>query len=58
MCGRVDEAKAQAERALTLEPTFTVNRFLAVAGFDVGVFDKLSHAWAIAGLPFTSNDVR
>ena len=52
MCGRVDEAKAQAERALTLEPTFTVNRFLATAGFDVGVFDKLSHAWAIAGLPF------
>jgi TolB-like protein len=52
MCGRVDEAKAQAERALTLEPTFTVNRFLATAGFDARVFDKLSDAWAIAGLPF------
>src|SRR3954462_1539275 len=52
MCGRVDEAKAQAERALTLEPTFTVNRFLATAGFDARVFDKLSNAWAIAGLPF------
>jgi tetratricopeptide (TPR) repeat protein len=52
MSGRVDEARAQAQRALTLEPTFTVNRFLAVAGFDFGVFEKLSQAWAIAQLPF------
>jgi TolB-like protein len=48
---RVDEAKGQAERTLTLEPTFTVRRFLAVAGFDTGVFKMLSQAWSIAGLP-------
>jgi TolB-like protein len=52
MVGRVDEAKSQAQRVLTLEPTFTVNRFLATAGFDGAVFSKLSQAWEIAGLPF------
>jgi TolB-like protein len=49
--GRIDEAKAAAQRVLTLEPTFTVNRFLAVAGFEAGVFRKLSQAWEVAGLP-------
>jgi TolB-like protein len=52
MLERDDEAKAEAQRVLTLEPTFTVNRFLTVAGFDDSVFSKLSQAWTLAGLPF------
>jgi TolB-like protein len=52
MTARTDEARAQARRVLSLEPTFTVNRFRAVVGFESGVFDKLSEAWKIAGLPF------
>jgi TolB-like protein len=49
--GRVDEAKAEAQRVLTLEPTFTINRFLTVAGFAPDVFAVLSKAWQKAGLP-------
>ena len=49
--GRIDEARAEGQRVLTLEPTFTINRFLAVAGFEVAVFNQLSEAWRAAGLP-------
>ena len=49
--GRNDEAKAEAQRVLTLEPTFTVGRFLKVAGFGPSVFAALSNAWQNAGLP-------
>jgi TolB-like protein/Tfp pilus assembly protein PilF len=48
---RIDEARAQAQRVLTLEPTFTISRFLAVAGFETNVFQRLSDAWMAAGLP-------
>jgi TolB-like protein len=48
---RKAEAKTEAQRVLTLEPTFTINRFLAVAGFSPLVFDILSKAWVAAGLP-------
>jgi hypothetical protein len=49
--GRNDEAKAEAQRVLTLEPTFTIGRFLTVAGFASNVFTALSNAWRKAGLP-------
>jgi hypothetical protein len=49
--GHHEEAKAEAQRVLTLEPTFTISRFLTVAGFDQSVFAALSNAWQEAGLP-------
>ena len=49
--GRVEEATVEGQRVLTLEPTFTANRFLAVAGFEPAVFNQLSDAWKTAGLP-------
>ena len=49
--GRNEEAKAEAQRALTLEPTFTIDRFLKVAGFAPSVFTALSDAWRSARLP-------
>ena len=49
--GRNEEAKAEAQRVLTLEPTFTVGRFVTVAGFSPSVFAALSSAWQDAGLP-------
>jgi TolB-like protein len=49
--GRIEEARAEGQRVLTLEPTFTINRFLAVAGFDAAVFKQLSESWRTAGLP-------
>ena len=48
---RIDEARTQAQRVLTLEPTFTISRFLAVAGFETNVFQRLLDAWMVAGLP-------
>jgi tetratricopeptide (TPR) repeat protein len=49
--GHVDQANAEAQRVLTLEPTFTIKRFLTVAGFAPDVFAVLSKAWQKAGLP-------
>ena len=49
--GRIDEAMAEGQRVLTLEPTFTINRFLATAGFEAAVFKKLLETWKKAGLP-------
>jgi hypothetical protein len=48
---RLREAKAEAQRVLALEPTFTISRFLTVAGFAPDVFAVLSKAWRKAGLP-------
>ena len=49
--GRIEEAKAEAQRVLALEPAFTIRRFAVTAGFEPKVFTRLSEAWRAAGLP-------
>jgi len=52
MMGRTDEARAIVERLLTLEPEFTVRRFLARApGADFAVGKSFAQALARAGVP-------
>lgn len=49
--GRDAEAKAEANRVLALDPSFSVNRFLVTVGIEDRVFQPLVSAWRAAGLP-------
>jgi tetratricopeptide (TPR) repeat protein len=49
--GRDTEAKAEANRVLALDPSFSVNRFLVTVGIEDRVFQPLVSAWRAAGLP-------
>jgi len=51
--GRVEEAKAQAETVLALDPNFSIARFQTVVGFEPDVFGVLADAWKAVGLPET-----
>jgi TolB-like protein len=49
--GRIEEAKAQAETVLALDPNFSIGRFQTVVGFEPTVFGVLADAWKAVGLP-------
>jgi len=49
--GRDRDAKAEAQRVLALEPSFTIRRFEITAGFQPKVFTRMAAAWREAGLP-------
>lgn len=49
--GRSEEAKAQARRVLSLDPTFTIRRFSVTVGISPAVFKPFAEAWRKAGLP-------
>jgi TolB-like protein/tetratricopeptide (TPR) repeat protein len=49
--GRVEEAKAAAQRVLALQPTFTIRRFSVTVGFAPAVYEPFAEAWRAAGLP-------
>ena len=49
--GRNEEAKAEANRVLALDPEFTISRFSITVGFEPTVFALLADAWRVAGLP-------
>ena len=48
---RMEEAKAEAERVLALDPTFSIRRFAVTVGIEPRVFQPLADAWKAAGLP-------
>jgi TolB-like protein len=49
--GRVDEAKLHAQKALALNPIFTIRQYAVTAGIEPIVFARLTEAWLAAGLP-------
>lgn len=49
--GHHEEARSEAREVLTLDPTFTIDRFLATVGIEPAVFVPLADAWRAAGLP-------
>jgi tetratricopeptide (TPR) repeat protein len=49
--GRTDDAKAEAERVIALDPTFSIRRFGVTVGIEPTVFTPLANAWRQAGLP-------
>lgn len=49
--GRVDDAKAEAQRVVALDPTFSIRRFGVTVGIEPAVFTPLADAWRKAGLP-------
>jgi TolB-like protein len=49
--GRNEEAKAEAQRVLVLDPAFTIRRYSVTIGFEPTVFIPLADAWRAAGLP-------
>jgi TolB-like protein len=49
--GRLEDAKAEAQRILALDPTFTIRRFSVTVGIEPAVFIPLADAWQTAGLP-------
>ena len=49
--GRIEEAKAAAQRVLALQPSFTVRGFGTTVGQEPAVFSPFAEAWREAGLP-------
>jgi tetratricopeptide (TPR) repeat protein len=49
--GRDDEARAEAQKVLALDPTFTADRFEVTVGLVPAVFRPYAQAWVAAGLP-------
>jgi TolB-like protein len=49
--GRNEEAKAEANQVLAMDPEFTISRFSITVGFEPTVFTLLADAWRVAGLP-------
>jgi len=49
--GRIEEAKASAQRLLSLEPTFTVGSFVGVNFTSAERLGMLAEALRRAGLP-------
>jgi TolB-like protein/Flp pilus assembly protein TadD len=49
--GRNDDARAEAQWVLTLDPTFTIRRFSVTAGLEPAVYASFAQAWQAAGLP-------
>jgi adenylate cyclase len=49
--GRVEEAKATAQRVLEFQPSFTIRGVLIVVAFEPTVFRPLADAWRELGLP-------
>jgi hypothetical protein len=49
--GREEEANAEAQRVLSLDPTFSIRRFSVTVGIEPAVFTPLAEAWRSAGLP-------
>jgi TolB-like protein/Tfp pilus assembly protein PilF len=49
--GREDDAKAETQWVLTLDPSFTVRRFSVTTGLEPTVYAKFAEAWRAAGLP-------
>ena len=49
--GRIEEAKAAAQRVLALQPSFTVRGFGTTVGQEPAVFLPFAEAWREAGLP-------
>ncbi|MGG6899037.1 winged helix-turn-helix domain-containing protein [Rhizobium sp. BR 315] len=49
--GRLDEAKAAGERLLALDPTFTISRWSAAVGIAPPIFDSVTSAMRLSGLP-------
>lgn len=50
---RLQEARAQAETVLALDPNFSIGQFQTVVGFEPTVFGVLASAWKAVGLPET-----
>jgi tetratricopeptide (TPR) repeat protein len=49
--GRSADAKAEAQRVIALDPTFSIHRFGVTVGIEPNVFTPLADAWRKAGLP-------
>jgi TolB-like protein/Tfp pilus assembly protein PilF len=49
--GRTQEAKAEAQRVLALDPEFSIRQFSVTVGIEPRVYGPLSAAWKAAGLP-------
>jgi TolB-like protein/Tfp pilus assembly protein PilF len=49
--GRDDDAKAEAQWVLTLDPTFTIRRFSVTTGLEPAVYATFAQAWQAVGLP-------
>ncbi len=48
---RDDDAKAEAQWVLTLDPTFTIRRFSVTTGLEPAVYATFAQAWRAVGLP-------
>jgi TolB-like protein len=49
--GRIDDASAEGQRVVALDPTFSIRRFGVTVGIEPAVFTPLAEAWRKAGLP-------
>jgi len=46
-----EEAKAEAQQAVTNDPNFSIGRFSVAAGFESTVFAPFAEAWRAVGIP-------
>jgi adenylate cyclase len=46
-----EEAKAEAQQAVTNDPNFSISRFSVAAGFESTVFAPFAEAWREVGIP-------
>jgi hypothetical protein len=49
--GRLPDAKAEAERVVALDPTFTMQRWSVTVGQLAAVFGPIADAWRGLGMP-------
>jgi adenylate cyclase len=49
--GNLEEAATEAQKAIALDPSFSIRRFSMAVGFEPRVFAPFADAWRNAGIP-------
>ena len=49
--GCIEDAKAEAQKAIALDPNLSIQKFSVAAGFEPQVFTPIADAWRAAGIP-------